>query len=314
MRTEPVVSGQDFALTRITVDVPMDGFEDFITPWLITEAETRRAIVIDPGPASGIRSLERALEDAGVKRLDLVVLTHIHIDHAGGVGHLLQAFPEAKIVVHPRGARHLADPSVLWRSTVETLGKDVAYAYGDIIPVPKTQILNEHETPERFEVVRAEGHSQHHRCYLYHSGSGGLVFVGEAAGVYLGNGYLRPATPPRFFYGTAVRSIAAIRERAGEAQLMLYAHRGYSRNVAGLLDAALRQMALWKKTAEAVIAENPSEPLDRLVGLSVSSLLETDPFLARFQDLPPETKDREMYFLRNSARGFISAELHLTSA
>lgn len=307
--TTIIATNRDFDLRRIALDIPMSGFQDFITPWLITEMKTGRAILIDPGPACGLPSLKQALDSLGVVRLDLVLLTHIHVDHAGGVCHLLRAFPEALVAVHPKGMRHLADPAKLWASTVETLGKEVAFGYGEILPVPQENILRDGASVDGFEIVETEGHSQHHQSYLYHGGSATLLFEGEAAGVYLGDGYLRPATPPRFFYDTSTRSIAALKEVGNAADLALYGHFGCSEDVSHLLDAALWQMALWKAIAGDVATKAPRESPEILARKTVEILLKQDPRLAGLPRMPFDIQEREMYFLRNSAKGFIAAAL-----
>lgn len=313
-KTTTVLSNSDVTLRRITLDVPIRGFRDFITPWLVTEAKSGRAVIIDPGPACGILSLKETLDELDISHLDLVLLTHIHIDHAGGTGHLLQAFPEAKLAVHPKGLRHVVDPSRLWSSTVETLGKDVAYAYGKILPIPGERILPAGTVPAGFDIIDTPGHSHHHQCYIYRSMVGGLIFEGEAAGVYLGEGYLRPATPPRFFYETSTKSIAALWERADTAALILYGHYGYSSDVANLLDASLVQLALWKEVTRTIVAENSGAVLEDLVDLSVERLVKMDQSLAELGSLPADIRERENYFLHNSARGFVSAQLEPTSA
>jgi glyoxylase-like metal-dependent hydrolase (beta-lactamase superfamily II) len=305
-----IADNSDWTLRRITLDIPIAGFKDFITPWLVTEKTTGRVILIDPGPACGFSSVRDSLHVLGISEVNLILLTHIHIDHAGGVGHLLSAYPDARVVVHRRGVRHLIDPTRLWSSTVATLGKDVASAYGEILPVSESQILPENVTPEGFEIVDTPGHSQHHQCYIYRGGRGGdLVFEGEAAGVYLGGGYLRPATPPRFFYDTSISSIETLNGRSRNACLMLYGHLGYTREVPEMLDAALDQMALWRETVQTITDREPENSLEALVEAAVTTLISSDPRLAGLKDLPKDIRERETYFLHNSARGFVSERL-----
>ena len=302
-----VVASSKYSLSRISLDVPIPGFSDFITPWLISET-TGRSILVDPGPASSIPSLIKALRTIGVTRLDLVLITHIHIDHSGGAGLLLRAFPEARVAVHPRGVIHLINPTRLWESTVGTLGEDLARSYGEIAPVPESSILDEHTVPERLEIVDTPGHSQHHRSYIYTSSCGHLAFIGEAAGVYLSGGYLRPATPPRFLHDITANSVQILKERLHSTKLMLYGHYGYTDRPIQMLDAALSQMRLWKTVTQELVPKNSPVDVEETVRRLVTHLRQSDPLLAGLENFPVDIRQRELYFLGNSARGFVLAE------
>ncbi len=148
-----------------------------------------------------------ALAALGVGPADLagIVVTHIHLDHAGGVGDLARAFPNATVYVHPVGARHLADPSRLVASAARVYGDMLDRVYGRLDPTPVERInaLCDGEEirigPGRsLTAVHSPGHASHHLA-LHDSGSG-VLFTGDAAGVRLPDvGVLRPATPPPDF-------------------------------------------------------------------------------------------------------------------
>ena len=300
----------EYALTRICVEVPIPGFSDFITPWLISEAGGR-TILVDPGPSCGIPSLKEALGAMGITNLDLVLVTHVHIDHSGGTGLLLQSFPEAQVAAHPRGVPHLTNPARLWESTVSTLGEELALTYGEILPVPSSAIVGEGTDMPRIEIIDTPGHSGHHRSYVYTSSGGSVAFAGDAGGVHLVEGYLRPATPPRFLYETTVASIETLKKRATGVRLMAYGHYGFTGCPTRMLDAALEQLALWRKTARDIVGDRPSLEVEEAVERMVTVLSTTDPFIAKLESFPEDIRQRELYFLRNSARGFILAELDL---
>ena len=116
----------------------LDVYKRQLSPWLISikAGSTPVNILIDPGPSSAIPSLACALDELNISNLDWILLTHIHIDHAGGVGLLISQYPSAKVLVHHRGIRHLANPERLWQGSVNTLG-DLAHLYGEIVPVPE---------------------------------------------------------------------------------------------------------------------------------------------------------------------------------
>jgi Zn-dependent hydrolases, including glyoxylases len=184
-------------LFLINLDQEIEGFRDFIGAWLYRDEAV--TFLVDPGPASSIDRLKSALDKMGVDEIDYILLTHIHIDHAGGTGKLLGYFPDAEIVCHPRGIKHMIDPVKLWEGSLKVLG-DVARAYGEIVPVPRDSICFR-ETIETgsdvIEAIETPGHAVHHLSYLFNE----CLFAGEAAGVQqlLPNKiYTRPGTPPRF--------------------------------------------------------------------------------------------------------------------
>lgn len=301
-----VLECSEYTLSRISLDAPMPGFSNFITPWLVSETGGR-SILVDPGPSCGIASLAEALRSLGVERLDLVLITHIHIDHSGGTGLLLRAFPEARVAVHPRGVPHLINPTKLWASTALTLGVELALSYGEITPVPESSILDQQESPAGLEMIDTPGHSQHHRAYIYRSAGGHLAFAGEAGGVYLGDGYLRPATPPRFFYETTVRSVEILKDRLQDMRLMLYGHYGYTTCPIRMLDLSLDQLRLWKAATQEVVAKDSPLRVDEAVDGLVTHLSKSDPLLEKLASFPALVCQRELYFLKNSARGFVLA-------
>ena len=159
------------------------------------------------GRAATADQLAGAIATLGVDRLDYICLTHIHIDHAGAVGHLARRFPGTPVVCHPKGIPHIVDPERLWQGTVKTLG-ETGRAYGRMLPVDPACIATERQLASApFRLIDTPGHSPHH----YAIAADGCLFAGEAGGVCLplpsGDLYLRPATPPRFFLETSLSSI-----------------------------------------------------------------------------------------------------------
>ncbi|MCK4536940.1 MAG: MBL fold metallo-hydrolase, partial [Desulfuromonadales bacterium] len=125
-------------LTCIDLDQPsLEGFRKFISCWLYRDEAI--SFIVDPGPLSTIPHLVDALQKHGVKHLDYILLTHIHIDHAGGAGALFEHFPEARVICHPDGIRHMIEPEKLWQGSLKVLGT-LAETFGEIIPVPKNRI------------------------------------------------------------------------------------------------------------------------------------------------------------------------------
>lgn len=149
-----------------------------------------RAAFIDTGTTHSVPGLLQAMADRGIEpeQVDYVFVTHVHLDHAGGAGALMQALPNATAVVHPRGARHLAEPEKLIAGTRAVYG-DEAFErmYGDIIPIPAERI----HVPEDGEVLElagrpmrvmfTEGHARHHYCLADPEAAG--VFTGDSFGI-----------------------------------------------------------------------------------------------------------------------------------
>jgi glyoxylase-like metal-dependent hydrolase (beta-lactamase superfamily II) len=290
----------------IDLDQPSrEGFRRFISAWYY--AGTTFRFVVDPGPASTIPHLVRELRRLGAERLDYVFLTHIHIDHAGGTGALLAAFPEAQVICHPEGIRHLIAPEKLWQGSRQVLG-DLADLYGAIVPVPEGRIAFEETIGATgIRVYQTPGHAQHHLCYLHDD----LLFAGEVAGVRgdVAEGiFMRPATPPRFALDVACDSIE--RMLALAPKRMVFGHYGLVDDAVGHLRIAQRQLRLWVRGVAATIE---AEAEAREAALQ-EWLCRHDPVYANVTQLPEDIRARERYFFGNTLRGMSEYVVGLTVA
>jgi glyoxylase-like metal-dependent hydrolase (beta-lactamase superfamily II) len=151
-------------------------------------------VLVDPGPESCLPTL---LEELGSKQPRALLLTHIHLDHAGASGALVKRWPELEIYVHKRGAPHLIDPSRLMESARRLYGDDMDRLWGDMTPVPERNLrvleLGGTLLDGRFEYVYTPGHASHHVSYLHD----GTAFVGDVGGVRINEASLTvPPTPP----------------------------------------------------------------------------------------------------------------------
>jgi glyoxylase-like metal-dependent hydrolase (beta-lactamase superfamily II) len=159
--------------------------------------------VIDPGPASTLPTLREQLALRGFQISDLtaLLLTHIHLDHAGATGSLVQENPRLEVYVHSRGAPHMAEPSKLLHSASRLYGDDMQRLFGEFLPVPAVnlRVLEGGETlnlgARRLQVLYTPGHASHH--VTYHDAVEGVAYVGDTAGISInGHPYILPATPP----------------------------------------------------------------------------------------------------------------------
>jgi glyoxylase-like metal-dependent hydrolase (beta-lactamase superfamily II) len=158
--------------------------------------------VVDPGPTTCLPALELGLQQQGVRWPDVrqILLTHIHLDHAGATGTIVREHPQIRVFVHDRGAPHMIDPQKLIDSASRLYGADMDRLWGEIAPVPAANlaILAGDERIEAggrsFDVAYTPGHASHHVSYF--DRSSGIAFVGDTAGVCIDGGYVLPPTPP----------------------------------------------------------------------------------------------------------------------
>ncbi len=239
----------------VQIDTRLGGWERVTAGYLL---EGPAPVLVETGSQSSVPSLLSALDELGVGPDDLagVVVTHIHLDHAGGVGDVARAFPRATVYVHERGARHLADPSRLVASAGRVYGDLLDRLYGRLAPTDADRIRVLAEGDEiaigdgrTLRAIDSPGHAKHH-LGLLDSGSG-LLFAGDAVGVRLPDvGVLRPATPPPDFdLDAAVSSLR--RFAAHRPQALALAHFGVvPGDPMATLDEAEDALRGWAHVAE----------------------------------------------------------------
>jgi glyoxylase-like metal-dependent hydrolase (beta-lactamase superfamily II) len=195
------------------IDTKMHGYSGVTGAFLVRGAKTA---LVETGPKNRVESVLEGLASAGVDDVDVIAVTHIHLDHAGAAGTLAARFPNAKVYVHEVGAPHLVDPSKLWSSASRIYGDQMEALWGGIDPIPEDRItvLNDGDKIDlgdrTLQAIETPGHAYHHHAYL--DDSTGTVFTGDALGVRLPDvGVVRPATPPpEFHLEKTVKSIRRI--------------------------------------------------------------------------------------------------------
>src|SRR6266571_2743313 len=231
------------------IDTQMAGYQGITAGYLI---RSDRPCLVETGTAPSAPVIRDALASLGVHATDLstVVVTHIHLDHAGGVGDIAAMYPGAQVVVHEHGARHLADPSRLMASARMVYGDELDGLFGELAATPAGRIKAVGDTGtidlgggRRLDSHHAPGHAKHH-IGLVDSVSGDL-YVGDAAGVYIQEtSDLRPATPPPDFDLAA--ALASLRGFAARRPArLLFSHYGPVDAVAETLDRSAEEIRLW---------------------------------------------------------------------
>ena len=221
--------------------------------------------LIDPGPSTCLERLRAELAASGVTAADIrtILLTHIHLDHAGAVGTLVRENPEIEVYVHERGAPHMVDPARLLSSAGRLYGADMDRLWGEFLPVPEAnvRVLRGGEQVEaggrRFEVAYTPGHASHHVSYF--DPSSGVAFVGDTAGVRTGRALfvMPPTPPPDIDIEVWMDSIDLIRR--WQPATLFATHFGPHEDTAAHLDAFLQHLAALAEVARGLLAEEGSD-------------------------------------------------------
>ena len=250
--------------------------------------------MVDPGPACTVDFLCQRLTEQGVDRLDWILLTHIHLDHAGSIGDLAERYPEAGVVCHEKAASHLIDPSRLWDGSLKTLG-EVAECYGRIKPVPRECLNTPKQIPfaDGIEVIGTPGHAPHHLCFAFRD----LLFVGELFGVFhqlTDSFYLRPATPPKFIPDTFLESMD--RTAPYTKRQLCFGHYGLYPNGSEIAESAKQQLQLWMSVVEDHFEHSDHHTI-------LADLMDKDPLFNRINRLESKNYQRELFFAKNAING-----------
>jgi glyoxylase-like metal-dependent hydrolase (beta-lactamase superfamily II) len=226
------------------IDLLHVGRERVIGCWQVGQA------LVDPGPSSCLDTLLEALDGWRPRAL---LLTHIHLDHAGASGSLVARWPDLEVYVHERGARHMADPARLLDSARRLYGADMDSLWGEFLPVPEEnlRVLSGGEgiriqgTPGPFQVAYTPGHASHHVCYLYQ----GTAFVGDVGGVRIVPESLTiaPTPPPDIDLEAWHRSLELV--RGWRPERLAFTHFGSAEDVDAQLGEVGECLDAWADRA-----------------------------------------------------------------
>lgn len=283
----PVQKVNDFLYLT---DLKPAGYANFIATYLVLGD---KIAIVETGPTSTVSNLLKGLDEIGIKHegVSFIMVSHIHLDHGGGVGTLMKHLPNAKLIVHPRGAPHLVNPEKLWTQSKQVLGR-VAELYGAPKPVAPERILPAGDSMTvdlgrgiELEIIETLGHASHHFSYFEKNSK--TLFPGDAAGIYLNQFDVTvPTTPRPFHLETTLASIDKLKKKA--PKLLCYTHFGVAEDAIEKLERHAVQLRLWAEiVADGVrkgeTLETISESIrqnDPAIG-AVSDYMRTHPLLGR---------------------------------
>jgi glyoxylase-like metal-dependent hydrolase (beta-lactamase superfamily II) len=251
------------------IDTLMSGYAGITAGYLVLGD---RPALVETGTAKSAPIVRDALTAHGLGPDDLatVVVTHIHLDHAGGVGDIARSYPRAQVVVHELGARHLVDPSKLMASAQRVYGPLMDDVFGPLLPTEqaRVQAIGDRAVVDvgggrRRQVRYSPGHAKHHVALL--DETTGDLYVGDAAGIYVPEAdIVRPASPPPDFdLDVALASLQLFRDMA--PRRLLFSHYGPVDRVDDILDRSEEELRLWVELVK--VARGDELDLDHAVDL-----------------------------------------------
>ena len=230
--------------------------------------------IIEPGPAVMVPAIKETVSQLRMRHVDYIIPTHIHVDHGGAIGTLINVFAGAQIALNEQGARHAVDPERLIRSTRMSFGDDYESIFGPILPVPISRIKTVHDGDKlvvgerELLVLETAGHAPHHISLLDES-TGGL-YCGEALGLVYGRDEppLPAVTLPKFDAEIYLSGMRRLREM--KPKVLFYSHLGISREPEKDIEAALENtIAFGRMVREAMAGETSEEEVLSQVGKQV---------------------------------------------
>jgi glyoxylase-like metal-dependent hydrolase (beta-lactamase superfamily II) len=283
------------------VDLETGGYRNLISSYILTG---ERAIIVESGPTLSIGNLLRGLQEIGIKLEDVayVALTHVHADHSGGAGTLLESLPNAKVVVHAKGAPHLVKPAKLWRATQEVL-LEVADLFGEPVAVPENRVVVAEEGMVldvgkgiKLKAIETPGHASHSLSF-YESLNGGL-FPGDSAGAYIAEyDTVYPTTPPPFRPDIALVSLDKLISQ--QPKRLYYSHFGVAGDAVKRLQDYAVQIRLWTNIAAEGVKRGDSMEVIR------ERIFREDETVTKIIPALKANPVHRRTLIENSVRGFV---------
>jgi len=242
--------------------------------------EEKKALV-DSGPPSSASLVVDGIRKVGVRPDDInyIIVTHVHLDHAGGAAVLIKDMPQAQVVAHHKGAKHLVKLTELMESTIRTQGTRIVEQYGEVVPVKPERIQAVHDNDtiklsegQVLDFIDAPGHALHELC-IYERRNGG-IFVGDAIGLYLADGeVLLPChPPPSFDVEVCINTIKILMTL--NASRLYFAHFGVSNKVQEILQLAIDDILSYAGMVAEAARENSLDVVAEMLTAQIMAKLE----------------------------------------
>jgi glyoxylase-like metal-dependent hydrolase (beta-lactamase superfamily II) len=257
LKERPLPTVTDLGPGLRAIDLEFQGRPGVIAAYLLEDSGERA--LIETGPSSTLGTLLVGLESIGVSpdSLSKLIVTHIHLDHAGAVGTLVQRYPQLELHVHEIGAGHMANPTALLKSATRIYGDQMERLWGEVAPVPPDRIRTLEEGDHimignrRLDVLYTPGHASHH--VIFHDATREGVFAGDVAAIRMqGFDYVLPPTPPPDIdLEQWDRSLERIREL--HAKTLYIAHFGAFADVESHLSQTHERLHGWSEVVQAAM-------------------------------------------------------------
>ncbi|MFC1980779.1 MBL fold metallo-hydrolase [Chloroflexota bacterium] len=242
------------------IDSQLYSIPQYGSVYLINE---EKKALVDTGPATSAEAVLDGINKAGVRpeEIDYLIITHIHLDHAGGAGLLTKSMPRAQVLVHHRGSRHLVNPAKLVSSVIEAQGEEAMMKNGEVVPIEAARVKPVYDgdtlrLSERqlLQFIDAPGHAPHELC-IYETRNKGL-FTGDVIGIYIAESeVLLPVTPPPGFDSKLyVDSLEKLMEL--NIARLYFAHFGVTSEVQGILKLAVHKIKVWDEIVIQAMTES----------------------------------------------------------
>jgi glyoxylase-like metal-dependent hydrolase (beta-lactamase superfamily II) len=283
------------------VNLETGGYKNFIANYVIKT--DKKVTLIETGPTNSISNLLSSLTELKIKPedVDTIAITHIHLDHSGGVGTLLNYLPNAKVLVHPRGISHIIEPEKLWASSQSVLGF-VSEIFGKPEPVPHDRVISMTEGTidlgegGKLAVVETLGHSSH--SLSFHESFNNGIFIGDAAGTYFPEfNMVSPTTPPPFYLESSISSLDKLSSCRPSA--LYYTHFGKADDAIRRLRGYRAQLLMWNEIIQNAVTQN--KDFEQII----KCVLTEDPLMYALSNFLQGHKIYSKTAIENSVYGFI---------
>ena len=282
------------------VELETGGIKQLICSYILCG---EKPMLVESGPTSSVPRLLSALQELQIDPTDIeyIAITHVHLDHGGGAGTILKYLPNAKVLVHPKGAPHLANPDRLWASAQSVLSY-VADIFGKPEPVPQDRIIPITEGTfslgdgGKLTALETPGHASHNLCYQESFNNG--LFPGDAAGTYHPDfDVVVPTAPPPFYLDAALLSLDKM--ICLNPPSLYFSHFGKADNAVKRLQDYKAQLKLWAQIALEGVKKNQTTQQ------ICQSILEQDPVMHRLAGYFSAHKVYSVTVMRNDVLGFV---------